>query len=191
MPNLPDLHTILRWPLYSVRRIIGLSIVLLLAVAAVNMLGARDAERAARAAVDSPSPTPPPSTEDDRGGEEADDGQEQQPDDGQDLDAAMDTAAAFVRAWAAEDVNYVQWMEGMEPYITNQFREAIQTGHPDNISVTTVERVQITQTGTAGRTSAAITTDAGMLSVTLVSYTAGQTWLVSGISPGAQPEPGT
>jgi hypothetical protein len=93
-------------------------------------------------------------------------------------------ASAFVAAWASHQP-YATWYTAVTPYATAGFADALATIDPSRVPATKITGpVKVTDTGASGTTSAAVPTDGGTVSVTLVQ--SGSTWLVSDVRPDAQ-----
>ncbi|MDJ0345901.1 hypothetical protein QMK19_35295 [Streptomyces sp. H10-C2] len=167
-----------RWPFYSPRRLLAVVAGLAVLLIALNTCNGSSSHQptghtapsAAPAASTQPAAgatsTPPVPT-------------------ASDLAAAMDTARSFVSAWASHPATHAAWVDAMRPYTTGDFAQKIATGDPRNIGPTKALTARVTMTGTSYRTQAAVTTDKGVVSVSLVSGD-NLHWRVDNIRPGAQ-----
>ncbi|MFF2902718.1 hypothetical protein [Streptomyces sp. NPDC057966] len=127
--------------------------------------------------------SPTPSTS---GAPEAPSSPAPSPSESKDLSSAIETARAFVVAWADHKAPTSQaWYAGAALYATDEL--AMQLTSVDYLTVPATRisgPLRLTDTGGVGRTQVAVPTDAGPMSVSLTDY--GQGWQVSDIQPGTQ-----
>ncbi|MFD8386151.1 hypothetical protein ACFV2X_47925 [Streptomyces sp. NPDC059679] len=170
------LRTVLRWPLYSPLRLVSViaaGILLLVLVSSFDgqekggashkVTSGSNAEPS-KAASPSSSPSPSPAAS-------------------PDVSVALDTARTFVDIWASHQ-EPEKWLQALQPYTTPRLLARLQSTDPDRIDATRAGAAKVTDTGGGSLTSAAVSTDAGAVTVELLW--AGDQWLVRDIQPGAQ-----
>lgn len=169
-----------RWPLYSPLRLVVAIVGLVLALVLVSVV-----KRAASPEESTPDAKPPSQTQS---------ATPTSPDEDESAAApsplpseALDVARAFVAAWAAGGDTRAAWQQKMRPYATRAFLAKL--GDPKAVDATKVSgNVRLTDTGGGDTTSAAVGTDAGVVSVSLVYSRSAEQWYVRDVQPGAQEE---
>ncbi|HEY8721594.1 hypothetical protein [Pengzhenrongella sp.] len=187
------LAPVIRWPLRSPWRLIGVIVVVILGVNAAGALNSSGGGPPARAtespttanstpgnATPTPSGSPPPAraAHDEIGNSDALSGD---PAATNDSVAAAQAAAQFVAAWARPDLSATAWHAAVRPLVTPKFYTALQTTDPANIPAATVsgQPVQV-----------ALNKEAGVFDVpTRSTYVRvfvelhAQTWLATDVQP--------
>ncbi|MET9162072.1 hypothetical protein ABZX56_30490 [Streptomyces parvulus] len=172
-----------QWPLHSPRRLLATLTIAVAVVVSLSLMlnsadrGQSEAAPGAPAASASPSTpaTPPPSSAVPAPSPST-----------TDYGQAIETAKAFVKAWANQRAGSEQaWYAGAAQFATDELARKLTTVDFRNVPANRiVGKLRLTDTGAAGRTEVAVPTDGGMVSVVLVESTAG--WAVADIQPGAQ-----
>ncbi|WP_433860296.1 hypothetical protein [Streptomyces kronopolitis] len=170
-----QIRTVLRWPLYSPRRLAAVLVAVVVLLCVINAVNhgtpkkATDAKPAPSApAPSSPSPSSSASVA---------------PSASPDMDTAVDLSRQFVAAWASHDKK-ASWLTELKPVCTERLAAKLGTVDPSRIKATKALRARVTDTGGGALTSAAVETDAGPVTVGLMWM--GDHWLVRDIEPGAQ-----
>ncbi|MFH8993131.1 hypothetical protein [Streptomyces sp. NPDC017940] len=173
---------LLRWPLHSLRRLLLTLAVIAAAVVGLALLvnspkgeGDPTATSEARPPAASSAPAPRPSPSSTPSLPTA-----------RDYDRAIETARAFVTAWASHPTGWRTWYAGAARHTTDRLAAKLASVDPGNVAATKVSgRLRLTDTGASGRTEVAVPTDEGTVSVTLLEDGAGR-WRVDDVQPGAQ-----
>ncbi|GAA1930701.1 hypothetical protein [Streptantibioticus ferralitis] len=167
-----------RWPLYSAKRLLVSTIAViavLIAVSAINHSGT--GHRHAAPAGSSPTSAPASTSPDTSASPSST---------ATNYSQAIDTARAFVTAWASHPAQKDEWLAGVTRYATTDFANSLGSVDPSNVHATKITgTLKLTDTGSSDQTSVAVPTDGGTVSVTLTADGTGG-WQVSDLRPGAQ-----
>ncbi|MBB2924005.1 hypothetical protein [Cellulomonas cellasea] len=196
---------IVRWPLHSPGRLLGviaMAVAAVLALGAINDRGSKsDAvspEASASASSTTRSPSNEPSTPSpDRTAAPQSTGEASSTSAGTDafsedpaansaIVAAQDAAAEFVAAWARPDLDPATWQGGLAPHATPELRQALADTDPANVPAVTVsgQPVQVAVNAEAGVFDVPTTGPFIRVFVELVDGI----WLASDVQSTAAPE---
>ncbi|WP_258724405.1 hypothetical protein [Cellulomonas sp. NS3] len=191
---------IVRWPLHSPGRLLGVvavAVAAILALGAINDRGSgpdtvsstpsvmalgRTAVASDKASTSLPGRTAtPPGTKDGSSTSAGTDAFSEDPAASSAIVAAQEAAAQFVAAWARPDLDPVSWLGGLAPYATPELRQALADTDPVNVPAVTVsgQPVQVAINAEAGVFDVPTTGSFVRVFVELVDGT----WLASDVQP--------
>ncbi|AWN32602.1 hypothetical protein [Streptomyces sp. NEAU-S7GS2] len=171
-----QIRTVLRWPLYSPRRLVAVLVAVVVLLCVINSVNNSSPKKPTADAKPSPAAPAPSSPAPSSSPPAA-------PSASPDLGVAVDVSKAFVSSWASHDKK-ADWLKALKPLCTERLAAKLSTTDPSRIEAKKVRGARVTDTGGGALTSAAVETDAGPVTVGLV-WT-GVHWLVRDIEPGAQ-----
>lgn len=191
---------IVRWPLHSPGRLVGVFVVAVAAILALGAINDRGSgadtvsstpsvttPKSAAAVSDDVSTSPPdrtaapPGTEEGSSTSGGTDAFSEDPAASSAIVAAQDAAAEFVAAWARPDLDPVSWHGGVAPHATPELGQALADTDPVNVPAVTVsgQPVQVAINAEAGVFDVPTTGAFVRVFVELVDGT----WLVSDVQP--------
>lgn len=193
---------IVRWPLHSPGRLLGVvavAVAAILALGAINDRGPGPDTVSSATSATTPGSTAaasdkgstslpdrtatPPSTEERSATSAGTDAFSEDPATSSAVVAAQEAAAQFVAAWARPDLDSVSWQGGLAPYATPGLRQALADTDPVNVPAMTVsgEPVKVAINAEAGVFDVPTTGSFVRVFVELVDGT----WLASDVQPTA------
>jgi hypothetical protein len=177
------LRPVVQWPLYSPRRLLSVVVVLLVVVVAVQWATGQRTPTAdptpsglATTPASSPAPTEPLDVT----------AWESGPVDGAEQVvrlAAAEVALAYLEAWGHPERPADQWLQGVAPYVTTRYFDALTTVDPANTQPLAVMGDTLEVAMFPGDSASIdVPTDRGTIRVRLHSSEAG-VWLVDNMTP--------